>query len=57
MKGALLLVWTACLVALTVSVLHFVWVASLRERVLILALVLVVACRSSGQAKDGPPLP
>ncbi len=40
--GAVLLLWCGCALAITLSVLHFVWVATAAERILVLA-VLVLA--------------
>ncbi len=39
MKTGVLMVWTGCLVAITLSVLHFAWVATAVERVLVLSLL------------------
>lgn len=40
MKTGVLLLWTACLLSITLSLLHFAWVADARERLLTLALLL-----------------
>ena len=40
MKGTVLL-WCGCLLAITLSILHFVWVASTAERLLLLTLLIV----------------
>lgn len=39
MKTGVLMVWTGCLVSITLSVLHFAWIATAVERVLVLALL------------------
>ena len=39
MKTGVLMVWTGCLVSITLSVLHFAWIATAVERVLVLAPV------------------
>lgn len=54
MKTGVLLIWTACLVAITLSVLHFAWVAAPRERLLSLALILAVACAADRQKPRDP---
>ena len=43
MKTGVFLIWTVCLVAITLSVLHFAWVADARERLLTLTLLLAAA--------------
>lgn len=40
MKYCVLLIWTGCILAITVSLFHFVWAATVRERILTLALLL-----------------
>ena len=35
MKTGVLMVWTGCLVSITLSVLHFAWIATAVERVLV----------------------
>ena len=44
MKAGVLLIWTGCLLALVLAALHFAFVATPRERLLTLALILSVAC-------------
>lgn len=41
MKTGVLLLWTGCLLSITLSVLRFAWVATAQERVLTLVLVLL----------------
>ena len=41
MKTQVILLWTACLVAITLSVLRFVWLSSAAERLLLLALLVL----------------
>lgn len=43
MKGCVLLVWTACILAVTASLLRFVWIATAQERILTLSLILMAA--------------
>ena len=38
---AVLLLWCGCALSITLSILHFVWVATIGERLLILALLAV----------------
>ena len=44
MKTAVLLLWTACLLSIALGAAHFAFVATPRERLLTLALVLAAAC-------------
>lgn len=40
MRTGVLLIWTACLLSLALAALHFAFVATPRERLLTLALIL-----------------
>lgn len=44
MRACVLLIWTGCLLALALAALHFAFVATPRERLLTLALLLSMAC-------------
>lgn len=48
MKTGVLLLWTVCFLSIALSVLRFVWAASVQERILTLALALLAA----GSARD-----
>lgn len=39
--GAVLLLWCVCALSITLSLIHFVWVSTAAERVLILALLVL----------------
>lgn len=39
--GAVLLVWCGCTLAVTLSLLRFVWIATTAERILLLTLLVV----------------
>lgn len=55
MKTAVLLLWSACLAAIALGVLRFVFVATPRERLLTLALVLSTACCLDRNARFSRP--
>lgn len=38
---AVLLLWCGCALSITLSLIHFVWVATAAERILILALLVL----------------
>lgn len=42
MKTGVLLIWTVCLASIALSLFHFAWVAAPRERLLALALALIL---------------
>ena len=44
MKAGVLLLWSACLLAMALAAVHFAFIATPRERLLTLALVLSAAC-------------
>ncbi len=39
--GAVVLVWCGCALAATLSLVHFVWIATAAERIFILALLVL----------------
>lgn len=43
MKAGVLLLWISCLLSIVLSLLHFIWAASARERLLILTLAVLTA--------------
>lgn len=51
MKTGVLMVWTGCLVSITLSVLHFAWIATAVERVLVLALLALARSFRSGPSE------
>ena len=50
MKLVVLLIWSGCLLSLTLAAVRFVWIATPAERVLTLALALTV---TAGGGKRG----
>lgn len=38
---AVLLVWCGCALCITLSLIHYVWIATVAERILVLALLVV----------------
>ena len=52
MKTGVLLLWSACLLAIALGVVHFAFVATPRERLLTLALVLSAACSLDRNARS-----
>ena len=39
--GAVVLVWCACALSIALSLVHFVWIATAAERILVLALLVL----------------
>lgn len=52
MKTGVLLLWSACLLTIAAGVARFAFVATPRERLLTLALVLAAACCGDRRAQS-----
>lgn len=52
MKAGVLFIWTLCLLALALAALHFAFVATPRERLLTLALILAATCSLDGNVRS-----
>ena len=55
MKTGVLMVWTGCLVSITLSVLHFAWIATAVERVLVLALLALAGAFALAHRRTSMP--
>jgi len=42
-RTGVLVLWTACLLSIALSVLHFAWIATTQERLLVLAVGVLTA--------------